>query len=387
MTLQFEEQLPLSLYIHIPWCIKKCPYCDFNSHEIKNNFSELDYIEALKLDLEQSSKNLEQVRLKSIFFGGGTPSLFSPKSIETIIKNTKQKLPFDSNIEITLEANPGTIKDHVFMDYKNAGVNRISVGVQSFNDSNLSNLGRIHNVSQIYNNLEQIIQAGFDNFNIDLMFGLPSQTVENALNDLEQAIKSNPPHLSWYQLTLEPNTYFFNKPPNLPKDDLIWGMQQRGTKLLSANNYNHYEVSAFAKPNKQCQHNLNYWTFGDYLGIGAGAHSKLTDFSNNKITRITKFKHPKDYLNITKGFNSKISNINKIDIPFEFMLNALRLNNGFCLSLFEQRTGLPLNTIQDVLNIAKEKEFINIKNNYLHITKHGMRFLNDLTILFLDTAT
>jgi len=290
------HMLPLSLYIHIPWCIQKCPYCDFNSHALKEALPEDAYIQTLLRDLEEDLTLAQNRPLKSIFFGGGTPSLFSPKSIEKILTGVNAHLKFEPNIEITLEANPGTLEHKSFKAYKSAGINRVSLGAQSFQDEKLQALGRIHNAKNIANAINLIIEADL-NFNIDLMYGLPKQTIQDVLFDIRTALSFSPPHLSWYHLTIEPNTVFHHRPPPLPEHDTVYEMQTLGYQCLKDAGLKQYEVSAFAKPGFACQHNLNYWEFGDYLGIGAGAHSKITDLSTLEVKRFAKTRYPKSYLN------------------------------------------------------------------------------------------
>lgn len=374
--------MPVSLYIHIPWCIKKCPYCDFNSHTQQGELPEKDYIAALISDFKSSIKNLSpNTTLISIFIGGGTPSLFSPQAYKQLFTGLQALLPFDPNIEITLEANPESVKLNRFIDYKKIGINRISLGIQSFNNVMLQRLGRAHDALQAKIAIESITQAGFTNFNLDLMFGLPSQTIQEALADLKYALQFPATHLSWYQLTLEPNTPFYQHPPHLPDDDLLWDMQSEGQALLAKNGFVQYEVSAYTR-SQACQHNLNYWTFGDYIGIGCGAHGKI----NN--SRTVKIRHPKAYLQAHQNhldLTAKTTKIAQKELPFEFMLNTLRLTQGFCINLFNERTGLPLDTIAAPLQKAKQLKLLNINNaqNIICPTPQGARFLNDLITIFL----
>ena len=285
--------IPLSLYIHIPWCVKKCPYCDFNSHEARNEIPEEKYLKALTQDLESELPNIWGRSIESVFIGGGTPSLFSAKGIDQLLANLRERLPIRSNTEITLEANPGTFEQERFSAYREAGINRLSIGVQSFNENHLKRLGRIHGATEAIKAAEIARKAGFVNFNLDLMFGLPEQSVDQALEDLKIAIEAGPTHISWYQLTIEENTLFHHAPPILPDDELMWEMQQKGQALLESSGYMQYEVSAYSQINKQCQHNINYWEFGDYLGIGAGAHGKLS-MPDGEISRHTKYRHPRN---------------------------------------------------------------------------------------------
>jgi len=381
--LSFSAPIPLNLYIHIPWCVKKCPYCDFNSHKAKQSIPEEEYIQALTKDLEEKLPEIWGRRLISIFFGGGTPSLFSASAIEKILTMVHSRLNFGSDIEVTLEANPGTIDENKFKGFKKAGVNRLSIGLQSLQNEKLKLLGRIHDRDHALSAIEKATNAGFTNFNLDLMHGLPNQSVDDALADLKDALNFSPPHLSWYQLTIEPNTLFHNKPPLLPHEDTLYDIQNKGIELLTNNNMQQYEVSAYSKPNHECQHNLNYWQFGDYLGIGAGAHSKITDVNQNIITRHWQVKNPKDYLNLQKSqtVNSKI--LERKDIVFEFMLNALRLNKGFDKELFETRTGVEISFIEPTLKQAQDKRFITYENGIVTKTQLGARFLNDVVAMFL----
>lgn len=378
------KNIPLSLYIHLPWCIHKCPYCDFNSHALRSKIPEENYLLRLKTDLDNDILLANSCLLKTIFFGGGTPSLFSGKAIKEILENVHAKIHFDEEIEITLEANPGTVEQQRFNDYFKAGVNRLSIGVQSFQDEKLKVLGRIHSANEAVKAISVAKSAGFNNFNIDLMFGLPNQTIEDALYDLQQAIDLQPTHISWYQLTLEPNTLFHAKPPVLPDDEVIWEMQQAGQLLLEKYGYTQYEISAYAQTGKQSLHNLNYWQFGDYLGIGAGAHSKLTK-TNGEIIRQWKIKNPKDYLNPEKNLIGEQKIVSTAELPFEFMLNALRLNQAIPFELFEQRTGLPIALIQNELAELQSDGLIIMENNCLQKTALGEKFLNNITEKFLKS--
>lgn len=376
------QAIPLSLYIHLPWCVRKCPYCDFNSHALHKTLPEADYVAALAADLAQDMPLTNKRTLTSIFFGGGTPSLFSGAAIADILKNVKHQLAFSDTIEITLEANPGTVEQQRFHDYATAGVNRLSIGIQSFSPEKLKVLGRIHSGADAKQAVATARTAGFTNFNIDLMYGLPEQTVAEALDDLQQAIALEPTHISWYQLTLEPNTLFYAKPPSLPDEEIIWEMQQAGVSLLAKHGYQQYEISAYAQPGKQAQHNLNYWLFGDYAGIGAGAHSKLTQTSG-EIIRQWKLKNPKDYLTLDKKFIGKQNIVSPQELPFEFMLNALRLNQTIRFDLFEQRTGLERAVIMPALNRLADKELLVITAEDFQKTALGQQFLNNLTEEFL----
>lgn len=377
--------IPLALYIHVPWCIRKCPYCDFNSHQAPSNVPEKQYVQALLQDLAQELPHIWGRRLESIFIGGGTPSLFSAESMDELLSGIRSLLPFRPNIEITLEANPGTFEQEKFKGFREAGINRLSVGIQSFNARHLKALGRVHSQAEALRAAEVARYAGFDNFNLDLMFGLPEQTLEEALTDLQQAIALNPSHLSWYQLTLEPNTLFYKHPPTLPDDDLLVDMQYAGQALLHEAGYAQYEVSAYAQNQHQCRHNLNYWEFGDYLGIGAGAHGKITD-PFGQVTRHQKYRQPAQYLHqVELGHaRSDTQTLSVADLKFEFMLNALRLKSGFDLTLFAERTGLPLETLQATLKLAEQKGWLSLNDNQVLSTELGWQFLNTVIQLFLE---
>ncbi|MCW9027360.1 MAG: radical SAM family heme chaperone HemW [Kangiella sp.] len=383
---------PLSLYIHIPWCIRKCPYCDFNSHGIKqlgglDDIPEQEYIDRLLLDLEQELPLVWGRRLHSIFIGGGTPSLFSAEGMDRLISGVRALIPFEGDIEITMEANPGTFEAERFAGFRQAGINRLSIGVQSFDAKHLERLGRVHNPEQAIAAAEFAHQAGFRSFNLDLMHGLPDQTPEQALADLRTAINLQPQHISWYQLTIEPNTLFYQQPPTLPVDDTLWTIQEEGQSLLQQHGYNQYEISAYArKPEYRSQHNLNYWQFGDYLGIGAGAHGKITRLDLNQIHRTTKSRHPKDYLqkSVTQIRTSKA--IPAHELPFEFMLNALRLLQGVPSSYFQQRTGLALNSIQSMIDESIEDGLLCNKKDRIEPTDKGALFLNELLQVFMQDA-
>lgn len=378
---------PLSLYIHIPWCVKKCPYCDFNSHALKTYLPEQEYLNALIADLTLDLNYVQQRSITSIFFGGGTPSLISPTGIEWLLNKIAQLVTFDSDIEITLETNPGTVEHFNLSDYKQAGINRISLGAQSFNDSKLKLLGRIHAAHETLAAVEKLHAINFKSFNIDIMHGLPLQTFDEAMEDLSTAITCDSPHLSWYQLTLEPNTVFHKYPPKLPSDDITWQIQEQGEQLLANAGFMHYEVSAFAKPGYQCKHNVNYWEFGDYIGIGAGAHGKITDSISKNIFRTWKTRNPKDFLDPQKTFLAGKSIIEQSQLPSEFMLNRLRLFNKLRLQQFAERTGLPSSSITAILETAISKELITQTNDGIILTGLGKRFLNDVMQMFLcETA-
>ncbi len=380
---KFSSKIPLSLYIHIPWCVQKCPYCDFNSHKAPNAVPEEAYLAALLNDLDEALPKLEERPLSSIFFGGGTPSLFSPAAIEKILQGVRQRLDLCPDVEITLEANPGTVDESRFVGFRQAGVNRLSIGVQSLQNEKLHALGRIHNREYALRAIQAAKNAGFARFNLDFMHGLPQQSIEDALSDLQDALNFEPPHLSWYQLTIEPNTLFHHKPPILPEEEILWEIQEQGKKLLDQHGLHQYEVSAYAKPGQECIHNINYWEFGDYLGIGAGAHSKITDTHKNIITRHSQVKNPRDYLNSQKKLTSTQNIVSDQDCCFEFMMNTLRLRDGVPLQLFTERTGLPTTLLEPIVSFAKEKQLMVDDPLRLAATEMGQRFLNDLVGLFL----
>ena len=384
---RFHEPPALSLYIHIPWCVKKCPYCDFNSHAADQQLPESEYVAALIKDLDNDLPYGQGRPLRSIFFGGGTPSLFSAHSIETILCAVKHRIGFADNIEITLEANPGTFEQQKFADFHRAGVNRLSIGIQSFNDQHLQKLGRIHSSAEAKRAIAMAQKAGFDNFNLDLMHGLPQQTLEQAMHDLQTAISFAPQHLSWYQLTIEANTEFYKQPPLLPGENTRWEIFQQGQALLAEQGYQQYEVSAYSQPGKASLHNLNYWQFGDYLGIGAGAHGKITQLnspqSKARLIRTRKTRAPKDYLNNTK--TQRITEtIAAEDIAGEFMMNALRLNQGFSTKIFSQHSGLPLSALEKGLAQACERGLLALTaGQHIQPTAKGQLFLDDLVGLFI----
>ena len=376
---------PLSLYIHIPWCVKKCPYCDFNSHESRHENGEIPeatYVNSLIADLELATPKVWGRKIKSIFFGGGTPSLFSAEAIDKILSHVRMLTPLEFDAEITLEANPGTVDAANFVGYKQAGVNRLSLGIQSFNDIYLKALGRIHDGQQAHDAVTLALNT-FEQVNFDIMYGLPNQSLVDALHDAEIAVKLNSAHLSFYHLTIEPNTPFYRTPPSLPDDDTSSDMQIAIEDLLAQHGYEHYETSAFAKKGKQAKHNLNYWQFGDYLGIGAGAHSKLS--YHDKITREVRPKHPKAYME--QALQGKAVErewmIAQNELGFEFMMNALRLIDGVPLSLFQQRTGLNIQTLDVAIKKAQNKGLLTIANGNMQPTLLGQRFLNELLELFL----
>lgn len=374
---------PLSLYIHFPWCIRKCPYCDFNSHALRAELPEMAYIEALIEDLDQQLPKVFDRPLISIFMGGGTPSLFSPSAISYLLDAIRKRLTFSADIEITLEANPGTVEYQRFAAYRAAGVNRLSIGIQSFQDHQLKTLGRIHNGSEAGNAVMAAKAAGFSNINLDLMHGLPGQSLKEGLDDLNRAFELDPCHISWYQLTIEPNTEFAVRPPLLPIDDAIWELQDQAKTQLTKNAYKQYEISAYSRESYICKHNRNYWEFGDYLGIGAGAHSKLSDAENQTITRAWRHKNPKDYLGRKNNFLAEEKFIAREELGFEFMLNALRLHYPISIALFEQRTGLSFSTLTDPLREAEKLELLEVTKTDVHLSDRGKRFYNDVVALFL----
>ena len=373
---------PLALYIHIPWCVRKCPYCDFNSHAAGPELPEQAYVDALLADLDEELCHLPAQPLRSIFFGGGTPSLFSAQALGRLLDGVARRIDFADDIEITLEANPGTFEQAKFQAYRTLGINRLSIGVQSFQAAKLKALGRIHNGDEAIRAADMARAAGFDNFNLDLMHGLPEQSLEDALFDLRTAISQGPTHLSWYQLTMEPNTVFWSQPPELPEDDLLWDIQEAGQALLAAEGYAQYEVSAYALPGRQARHNLNYWQFGDFIGIGAGAHGKLTG-ADGVIRRLWKTRLPKDYLDPDKAHLAGSRILQAEEMPFEFLMNALRLTDGVPASLYSARTGQPLAQLAAGRQLAETKGLLLKDPTRLQATGQGQLFLNDLLQLFL----
>ena len=372
---------PLSLYIHIPWCVKKCPYCDFNSHKSPGILPEQNYVNALLTDLQWDLQRFPCTRLvDSIFIGGGTPSLFSADAFEILFRGLKKLLTFANTIEITMEANPGTVEHHRFQDYRALGINRLSLGIQSFNPKHLQALGRIHDDQQAHRAIENARHAGFDNINIDIMHGLPNQTIKEGLQDLKEGLAHQPEHLSWYQLTLEPNTVFYKQRPRLPTEDEAFALEEEGLTLLHNHPLHRYEISAFATKNNEARHNINYWLFGDYFGIGAGAHGKLTviDEQGTHIFRTQKCRQPSDYLRKDKPIPAALTAVSAADLAFEFMLNATRLQQPIPNTLFTERTGLPFETLIPGLQKAIEQS-----DTHWHITPWGRRFTNDLQVLFL----
>jgi oxygen-independent coproporphyrinogen-3 oxidase len=379
---RFAALPPLSLYIHVPWCVRKCPYCDFNSHEAKGEVPEQRYVEALVADLDAALPLVWGRRVYTIFFGGGTPSLLSARAIDAILSAVRARVPLAIDAEITLEANPGTFEAEKFAAFRAAGVNRLSIGIQSFDPAHLKALGRIHDADQAHAAIG-IARETFDNFNLDLMYALPGQSPGEAHADLATALSYSPPHLSLYHLTIEPNTYFHRYPPSVPDDDTAAAMQDAATIALRDAGYEHYETSAYARPARRSRHNLNYWTFGDYLGIGAGAHSKLS--FRNRIVRQARYRQPREYMDRALEGSALQTDgaVGHDDIAFEFMMNALRLNDGFPLTLFEERAGLPLTAVLPALDEAERRGLIERDHQRVAPTALGRRFLNDLLQVFL----
>lgn len=380
----FTTLPPLSLYIHLPWCVRKCPYCDFNSHELRQDLPERAYVDALLTDLDQELPGVWGRVVGSVFIGGGTPSLFSAESIDRLLAGVRARVNCKPDMEITLEANPGAVEQGRFAEFRAAGVNRLSVGVQSFDDVLLNKIGRIHDRREAIRAAELAHDAGFANFNLDLMFGLPDQTPAQALADLAVAADLEPAHLSWYQLTIEPNTFFHNHSPQLPDDDALWEMQLQGQARLHERGYTQYEVSAYARAGAQCRHNLNYWCYGDYLGVGAGAHQKITDASTQRIRRCWKIKHPRDYLAAVQG-ESRVGGRSEPDaqeVVLEFLMNVLRLNEGFDRTMFERSTGLEFGFIQPALDRVRRRGLLEEHDRW-RCTEQGRRFLNDVLAEFL----
>jgi putative oxygen-independent coproporphyrinogen III oxidase len=373
---------PLALYVHIPWCVRKCPYCDFNSHERSEPLPEREYVAQLISDLEALLPSVWGRRLVSVFIGGGTPSLFSPSAIDELLSAVRARLVLEPGAEVTLEANPGTVEAARFRGFRDAGVNRISLGVQSFDDAMLAALGRIHSAAEARRALEAAL-ASFDNMNIDLMYGLPGQTLDMACADIREALAGGTPHISTYQLTIEPNTAFYRRPPPLPEHDTCADMQLAVEEALGAAGYEHYETSAFARPGHRCEHNLNYWEFGDYLGIGAGAHGKVS--FPDRVTRHERIKQPRDYLTGSSTFAREFT-VPPVELPFEFMLNALRLVDGFALALFQERTGLPLGAVLRQLEDAEKTGLLARDVQRVRPTERGRLFLNELLALFVTSG-
>ena len=376
--------IPLALYVHLPWCVRKCPYCDFNSHVHRGALPQADYVAALLQDLAADAPRARDRPVSSVFFGGGTPSLFAPEEIAAFLAGARQRVAIARDAEVTLEANPGTIEHGRFAGYRDAGVNRVSLGAQSFSAAQLRRLGRIHEARDTARAVEELAGAGLSNYNLDLMWALPGQTPGEALEDVATAISFAPPHLSHYQLTLEPGTVFHARPPALPDEDTVEAIQAATHAKLAADGYRQYEVSAWAKAGAECRHNLNYWRYGDYLGVGAGAHGKLTDAAG-AITRTEKVKQPREYLERAAGGSllGTTAEVAPAERPFEFMLNALRLTEGFRVEDFEARTGLAIGSIGEALERAKGRGLLETSRDGFRSTALGQRFLNDLTAFFL----
>jgi putative oxygen-independent coproporphyrinogen III oxidase len=373
---------PLTLYIHVPWCIRKCPYCDFNSHEARGEVPEAAYVDAVVADLEASVPKVWGRRVHAIFLGGGTPSLFSARAIDRLLTAARTLLPVEADAEITLEANPGTFEQAKFRDFRDAGVNRLSVGIQSFDAARLEAIGRVHDADEARRAAAMALET-FDNVNLDLMYALPGQSVEEALDDIRAAVSFGPPHLSAYHLTLEPNTWFHRHPPPLPDEDAAAAMQEAIEAELAGAGYGHYETSAFAKPGRRSRHNLNYWRFGDYLGVGAGAHSKLS--FRDRIARESRHRQPKAYQEAALAGHAvqEAREVGAADLPIEFMMNALRLSEGFPAALFTERTGLPLSAVEGPLARAQAAGLLERDALAIRPTALGRRFLNDLLGLFM----
>ncbi|NJO15400.1 MAG: radical SAM family heme chaperone HemW [Thioploca sp.] len=387
----FMKLPSLSLYIHVPWCVHKCLYCDFNSHAIRSTLPEENYITALLADLNQDLSWIESRTIGSIFIGGGTPSVLSPEAIAHLLTEIRKRVILSDSVEVTLEANPGTVDQLRLQEFQQAGINRLSLGIQSFNDLALAGLGRIHGRQSAIAAIEATQQAGLVNFNLDILFGLPQQTLEMALQDLQMAFSFQPPHLSWYQLTIEPHTWFYHHPPPLPDEDELWEIQTAGQNYLADQGYIHYEISAYAQPHWQCQHNLNYWQFGDYLGIGAGAHGKITHLASRTITRLLKQSHPETYLHTahTPQVVASRTILTTTEASLEFVMNALRLSTGFTSREFRLNTGLSLSDIDQPLQQACERGWLTLsiadtdEEIRIQATEQGWCFLNDLLGLFV----
>ena len=378
----------LALYVHMPWCVRKCPYCDFNSHQLKSAQPDSAYVDALLRDFDLEAPRIKGRRIDTVFFGGGTPSLFSPEDFSRLLGALRSRIEFAADVEITMEANPGTIERGRFTGYAQAGVNRVSLGAQTFSAAALERLGRIHTADDTHRAVQELREAKLDNFNLDLMYALPQQTFEEALLDVQTACALQPAHISYYQLTLEPGTVFHSRPPPLPDDDAAWQIQIAGQQLLARAGYEQYEVSAYAKTGARCRHNLNYWLFGDYVGIGAGAHGKISAGDPLRIVRTVKPKQPREYMEqirrVVAGETvGDLISVEAAELPFEFMLNALRLNDGFSATEYQDRTGLGLNEVNDRLLAAQKRGLLTPTQQGWRPTDLGLRFLNDLQGSFL----
>ncbi len=373
----FTALPPLSLYIHIPWCVRKCPYCDFNSHEAGGAIPQHAYVDALLADLEQDLPAVWGRPVETVFIGGGTPSLLEPDAVGDLLSGVRARVVLQPGAEITLEANPGTVDRERFRDFRAAGINRLSIGVQSFRDDMLERLGRIHGARDAIRATEAAHAAGFANINLDLMFGLPGQSRQQAVDDLRTAIDLEPAHLSWYELTIEPNTWFHHHPPQLPDDTVLWDMQRAGRPLLERRGFARYEVSAWASSGRRCRHNLNYWQFGDYLGIGAGAHGKITDAAAQQVTRRVKVRHPQQYLQAgSRTSSSRV--LAEQDVVLEYVMNALRLDDGFSMTSFTAATGLSPACLEDAAGNALAAGLLERDGDILRASERGQRYLNEL---------
>ncbi|MBE7215598.1 radical SAM family heme chaperone HemW [Shewanella benthica] len=372
---------PLSLYIHIPWCVQKCPYCDFNSHGQNGELPQQEYVDALLADLRNDLHYVQGRKIHTIFIGGGTPSLFDAAQIERLLTGVNEMIPFSGQIEITMEANPGTLEHDDFEAYSKAGVTRLSIGVQSFSTDKLNLLGRIHGKDEAEVAAQKAQSSGYRSFNLDLMHGLPNQSFEEAMADIDTAAKLSPPHLSWYQLTIEQNTLFHSKPPQLPDDEALWHIYEQGQKKLADLGYEQYEISAYAKPGFQCQHNINYWQFGDYLGIGCGAHGKVTLLEQNQILRTVKIKHPKGYL-AADEYTFDTVEVTEDERPLEYLMNRFRLMSAIPKAEFEQRTGLSHRVIAQGIEKAKNKTLLIENETHWELTAKGKMFVNELLSQF-----
>lgn len=368
----------------MPWCVRKCPYCDFNSHAAPERIPQAEYVQALLEDLDEDLPFVGDRPLIAIFFGGGTPSLFSGESIDAFLAGVRARLRCTDDIEVTLEANPGTIERGRFASYRAAGVNRVSLGAQTFDREKLHALGRIHGPDDIHRAVDELVGAGLDNFNLDLMYGLPGQSLQEAITDVSTALELGPTHVSHYQLTLEPGTVFYHRPPPLPDDELTWDMQLACQDVLASRGFEQYEVSAYARAERRCRHNLNYWSYGDYIGIGAGAHGKLTCVDRSQIIRTVRHKQPREFLqrrSAARLVERRV--VSSEELPLEFMLNGLRLNSGFDVQTFEARTGLPASAIAKTLASAESRGWMNAEGDLWRVTQQGRNFLNDVQALFL----
>ncbi len=371
---------PLSLYVHIPWCVRKCPYCDFNSHAINGDIPESAYLNALVEDLDQDLAFAGDRQIQTVFIGGGTPSLMSGDFFQRLFQALRSRLAFAPDAEITLEANPGTVEQSRFQGFREAGINRLSIGVQSFQPEHLQVLGRIHDSEAAHRAIDTARQAGFDNFNVDLMHGLPDQSPEQAIADLQAALSHQPPHLSWYQLTVEPNTEFYSRPPDLPDDDRLWGIYSQGSEFLRQQGFRDYEVSAWSLPGRESRHNLNYWTFGDYLALGAGAHGKISH-PDGSIRRYWKTRQPEAYLKRIGSRTAGTEEVGIDELPLEFLMNSLRLTSGVDEQLFTRRTGLPLSSVAVKLELLRKEKLL--EPHRIQATELGQRYLNSLLERFL----